>query len=142
MDFVPIEKRKAEPEEGGGERHVEELKGRTINELYQRLLMTGELARANVNKHQTHGTKEECLRMLKNAKPVPLYMEQSQIDKVEKEILEQTEKIKNIKKGDIYKEQLKQNLEKLKNENEIKFLTKEIEFQQAIRKEKKQNEMV
>jgi hypothetical protein len=121
-------------EKGGGKRYVEELSGRTINELYQRLLQLGELARANVNKHQTHGNKEQVLKMLDHAKPVPIYMTNSQIDKVQKELEETADKINNLKKSDIYKQQLKENIETLKQKNEIKVLKEELKFQQELNK--------
>lgn len=127
------EEAKATPEKGGGKRYVEELSGRSINELYARLLASGELARAGINKHQTHGTKEEVIKMLENAKPVPAYMTNSQIKKVEKEIEEQTEKIKKLTKKDLITEKLKTDLKNLKEENEIKLLRKEIEFQSSFK---------
>ena len=114
---------KATPEKGGGKRYVEDLSGKSINELYARLLATGELARAGINKHQTHGTKEQVVQMLEHAKPVALYMNQSQIDKVQKELEETAEKISNLKKSDLYKDELKKKLEELKTKNETKYCT-------------------
>ena len=122
----------ATKEQGGGKRYVEELTGRTINELYARLIATGEIQRAAVNKHQTHGTREEVLALLEHAKPVPQYMTQSQADKIQKEIIEQTEKMKNITKKDLYINNLKEKIENLRSENEVNLLKKELEFQTKL----------
>lgn len=118
----------ATSEKGGGERIVEERPSRTMNEIYARMLQLGEIQKASLQKHQTHGRREKVLEMMKKAKKVPQYMENSDFDQIKKELSEQETKINSYTIKDKKLEELK----RLKERNEIKLLNKEIQFQKEI----------
>lgn len=125
----------ANSEKGGGERIVEERPSRTMNEIYMRMLQLGEIQKASLQKHQTHGRREKVLEMMKSAKKAPQYMENSDFDQIRKEVAEQEAKINNY----TLKDKKLDELQRLKERNEIKLINKEIQFQKEIQKN---NEMV
>lgn len=111
-------------EHGGGETKVEERTSRSISQMYARAIATGEVQRAMVNKHQTHGDRDAVIKALESAKAAPAYMEQTEIDRIQKSYLETEEKIKNLSEKDVLKAEIKD----LKDKAELSSLRRERRF--------------
>lgn len=116
----------AEPtaERGGGETKVEERTSRSISQMYARAIATGEVQRAMVNKHQTHGDREAVIKALESAKKAPAYLEQTEIDKIRKSYEETKAKIESV--GE--KELIKQEISELKSKAELSALKRERDY--------------
>jgi hypothetical protein len=73
---------KVSPNPGGGPVNVERRQSRSINDLYMRMLATGELQNATFVKGVTHGSKERVYAMLNDAKVAPRYMRDGEVKKI------------------------------------------------------------
>lgn len=111
-------------EHGGGETKVEERTSRSISQMYARAIATGEVQRAMVNKHQTHGDREAVIKALESAKKAPAYLEQTEIDKIRKSYEETKAKIESV--GE--KELIKQEISELKSKAELSVLKRERDY--------------
>lgn len=126
----------ATPERGGGERYVEEKSGRDIKSMFTRMLQMGTLAQAQMKAGQSHGSKTEAIKLMNKAKKAPLYLNSKDIAELQKEIETTKSKAKGITTEKILNAQLKEQVEKGKEEIENKLLIKELEYQERIKNEK------
>jgi hypothetical protein len=67
---------------GGGETKVEKRVSRSIDEMYKRMLQTGELQNAMMVKSVSHGNAERTVALMENAKVAPNYMSAGEVKKV------------------------------------------------------------
>lgn len=113
---------KAEAEKGGGKRLVEEITGRTIDQMVARMVATGEIQKAQiVAGAQCHGSRQEAIQLMNEAKKAPKYMNEAEICDIQKRIENEGIKIKEAENGKIKKSYS----EKLEKE-ELEFMKKEL----------------
>lgn len=102
--------------------------------MYARALVTGALEEANKTKYNSMGrSKEEAIASLDSAEPV--YLQQKDIDRLNKKIEGYEAKFEEIKKlgaRDAEKIYLERQIKHLKQQKELSILKKEREFLQSI----------
>lgn len=113
---------KATPEEGGGKRLVEEITGRTIDQMVARMVATGEIAKAQVvTGAQCHGSRQEAISLMKEAKKAPKYMEEAEVCEIQRRVNDEENKLKNIEN-----EKIRKSYSEKMEEEELKFMKREL----------------
>lgn len=113
---------KATPEEGGGRRLVEEITGRTIDQMVARMVATGEIAKAQVVAGaQCHGSRQEAISLMKEAKKAPKYMEEAEVCEIQRRVNDEENKLKNIEN-----EKIRKSYSEKMEEEELKFMKREL----------------
>lgn len=112
----------ATAERGGGKRLVEEITGRTIDQMVARMVATGEINKAQtVAGAQCHGSRQEAIKLMAEAKKAPKYIEKAEVCEIEKRIENEEAKIQEAKNAKIKKNYA----EKIKKD-ELEFMKKEL----------------
>lgn len=113
---------KATAEKGGGKRLVEEITGRTIDQMVARMVATGEIEKAQiVAGAQCHGTRKEAIKLMEEAKKAPKYMEEAEICDIQRRVENEEKRIKNIEN-----EKIRKNYSEKMEKEELDFMKKEL----------------
>ena len=88
-------KKVCKPEMGGGPRNVERRVSRSINDMYKRLIATGELQNAmQVKADNYHGDAKRAKALMNNAMVSPNYMRDGELKDVQHKMVELDKKLK------------------------------------------------
>ena len=108
---------KVKCEKGGGMKYVEPKVSRSIEDMYARMLKTGELQEAQHVKCVNHGSFKQAVALMEAAKAAPKYMRDGELNKVLKnnEIIEEELRQKNKakKRKDEVDVEVKRRMEKI-----------------------------
>lgn len=110
------------PERGGGRRLVEEITGRTIDQMVARMVATGEINKAQVVAGaQCHGSRQEAVKLMAEAKKAPKYMNEAEVCEIQKRIRNEENKMENIEN-----KKIRENYSKKMEKEEIEYMKKEL----------------
>lgn len=107
------------PERGGGTTNVEEPVGLSIEKMYKRMLLLGEIGTATKLKSNNHGSIERADLLINSAKAAPQYMKDGERYEIINKLADLNDKIKSDNKTRLEEDKINRRVNaKLKSEQD------------------------